>query len=77
MMLVITRKTAESFIIGDDIRINILGVNGDKIKIGIDAPKNVRIMRSEVYETIRNNIEAVTSDKLPDLDLLKKKIVKK
>jgi carbon storage regulator len=75
-MLVITRKATESFIIGDNIRINILGVNGDKIKIGIEAPKDVKIMRSEVYETIRNNMEAVTSQKLPDLELLKRKILK-
>ncbi|HOJ47958.1 MAG TPA: carbon storage regulator CsrA [Bacillota bacterium] len=76
-MLVITRKVAESFIIGDNIRINILSVSGDKIKIGIEAPKDVKIMRTEVYETICNNIEAVTTEKLPDLELLKKKILKK
>jgi carbon storage regulator len=75
-MLVITRKAAESFIIGDNIRISILGVNGDKIKIGIEAPKDVAIMRSEVYDTIHNNIEAVAAQKLPDLELLKRRIFK-
>lgn len=75
-MLVITRKATESFIIGDNIRVNILSVSGDKIKIGIEAPKDVKIIRTEVYETIRNNIEAVNAQKLPDLDLLKRKILK-
>jgi len=69
-MLVITRKPSESFDIGDNIRVHILDVSGDKVKIGIDAPKDVKIFRSEVYETIRSNIlatSAITPDKLSAL----------
>ena len=69
-MLVITRKPSESFDIGDNIRVSILDVYGDKVKIGIEAPKDVKIFRSEVYETIRSNIlatSAITPDKLSAL----------
>ncbi|HAN20834.1 MAG: hypothetical protein A2Y15_04865 [Clostridiales bacterium GWF2_36_10] len=75
-MLVITRKASDSFTVGDDIKVSILEINGDKVKIGIDAPKNIIIMRSEVLDTMRNNIEAVaTLDKISDLELLKQRIV--
>ena len=75
-MLVITRKPSESFDIGDNIRVNILDVNGDKVKIGIDAPKDVKIFRSEVYETIRSNILATTAITPDKLSLLKPKMKK-
>nr|WP_289037045.1 carbon storage regulator CsrA [uncultured Allobacillus sp.] len=51
-MLVLTRKTGESIQIGDDITIKVVAVEGDQIKLGIDAPKNVDIHRSEIYEQI-------------------------
>ena len=51
-MLVLTRKTGESIQIGDDITIKIVAVEGDQIKLGIDAPKNVDIHRSEIYQQI-------------------------
>lgn len=76
-MLVITRKSAESFTIGDNVKVNILEINGEKVKIGIDAPKDIIIMRSEVLETIRNNIEAVSTGNLPNIDLLKQRMIKK
>jgi carbon storage regulator (csrA) len=75
-MLVISRKTSESFTIGDDIVIKILEVSGDKIKIGIEAPKDVKVMRSEILETIRSNIEAVAALNQKKLDLLEHKIIK-
>jgi carbon storage regulator len=73
-MLVITRKASESFIIGDDIKIVILDINGDKVKIGIDAPKDIIILRSEVAETINNNIEAVSATMPKDIELLKQRV---
>ncbi|MBR7552684.1 carbon storage regulator CsrA [Allobacillus sp. GCM10007491] len=51
-MLVLTRKTGESIQIGDDITIKVVAVEGDQIKLGIDAPKNVDIYRSEIYQQI-------------------------
>lgn len=77
-MLVITRKASDSFAIGDNIKVNILEINGEKVKIGIEAPKNIIIMRSEVLDTMRNNMEAVSSDgELSNLELLKQRIVLK
>ena len=51
-MLVLTRKTNQSIMIGDDIEISILSVTGDKVRIGIDAPRDVAVFRKEVYEVI-------------------------
>ena len=74
-MLVITRKSSESFTIGDNIKVNILETNGEKVKIGIEAPKDIVIMRCEVLDTIRNNIEAVATNKIPDLSMLKQRMI--
>ncbi|SDQ25254.1 carbon storage regulator, CsrA [Virgibacillus subterraneus] len=59
-MLVLTRKQNESIQIGDDIEIKVLAIDGDQIKLGIDAPKSIDIHRKEVYLDIQNqNNEAV------------------
>jgi carbon storage regulator len=54
-MLVISRKIGESLILGDNIRINVASVSGDKVTIAIDAPKEVKIVREELLETIQAN----------------------
>jgi carbon storage regulator len=67
-MLVLTRKLKEAIQIGDDIEIKILSVDGDQIKIGIDAPKNIEIHRKEVYLAIQQeNNEAVKEISLDGL----------
>lgn len=59
-MLVLSRKKGESIMIGKDIEIVILQTEGDTVKIGIQAPKNVEILRKEIYENIQqSNAEAV------------------
>ncbi|UJL45341.1 carbon storage regulator CsrA [Virgibacillus sp. NKC19-16] len=66
-MLVLTRKQNESIQVGDDIEIKILGVEGDQIKLGIEAPKSVDIYRKEIYLDIQEqNSEAahISSDLL-------------
>ena len=73
-MLVISRKPGESFVVGNDIKISILEINGEKIKIGIDAQKKIRVMRSEVLDTEKSNIEAVLSEGPSDLQIIKQKI---
>ncbi len=57
-MLIISRKLGESFFIGDDIEICLLEAQNDKIKIGISAPKSVKIMRKELLETKKTNRQA-------------------
>ena len=52
-MLVLTRKLNEAIQIGDDIEIKILSIEGEQIKIGIDAPKNIEIHRKEVFLAIQ------------------------
>lgn len=52
-MLVLSRKKDESIIIGDQIELKILSVDGDQVKLGIVAPKSVKVYRSEVYESIQ------------------------
>jgi len=61
-MLVLARKPNESIIIGDSIAVTVLGIEGDQVKLGITAPKEITIHRQEVYEQIKNaNIEAAKS----------------
>jgi carbon storage regulator len=57
-MLVISRQPGDSLLIGDNIKITILEVSGDRIKIGIDAPRSVPVVRTEVLDTTRSNLEA-------------------
>jgi carbon storage regulator len=58
-MLVLTRKTGESIIIDKDIVLTVLEVKGDKIKVGIEAPSEIKIYRKEIYDEIKDaNIEA-------------------
>jgi carbon storage regulator len=63
-MLVLSRKKDESIMIGDQIELKILSVEGDQVKLGIIAPKNVKVYRSEVYESIQQqNKEALNVSK--------------
>ena len=54
-MLILTRKLGQSLIIGDGIEVSIVDVSGDKVKVGISAPKDVKILRSELAETMEVN----------------------
>ena len=59
-MLVLSRKKDESIMIGDQIELKILSIDGDQVKLGIVAPKNIKVYRSEVYESIqKQNKEAL------------------
>ncbi len=56
-MLVLSRQSDESIIIGDNIRVTIVEVRGDKVRIGIDAPRDVAVHRQEIYDAIRRETE--------------------
>lgn len=66
-MLVLTRKIDETILLGDDIEITIVEIKGDKVQIGIKAPKNITILRKELYQEVSDeNLKAqeITVDKL-------------
>lgn len=71
-MLVLSRKTGESIVIGSDIIVTLLDVRGDQVRIGIDAPRSVSVHRQEVHdELVRINRES-TGTKTADLSRLPK-----
>lgn len=62
-MLVLSRQKDESIMIGDGIRITVVDIRGDKVRLGITASKDVKIFRTEVYDAIqRQNEEAARTD---------------
>lgn len=54
-MLVLTRKANQSIMIGDDIEVSVLAIMGEKVRIGIDAPRSVPVYRKEVYVEIQRD----------------------
>lgn len=65
-MLVLTRKQNEGILIGDDILISVINIEGDKIRLGIEAPKNVRVIREELIKEIgQENKMAANSEYRP------------
>ncbi|HHV74876.1 MAG TPA: carbon storage regulator CsrA [Thermoanaerobacterium sp.] len=74
-MLILTRKIGQSLIIGDDVEIKVVSIDGENVKIGISAPKNVTVVRKELLEVKDENKKAINIDK----SSLKKleKIIKK
>jgi carbon storage regulator len=60
-MLVLTRKAGESIVIGSEIRVTVLEMQGRQIRLGIDAPAEVTVHRGEVYERIREENERAAS----------------
>jgi carbon storage regulator len=65
-VLVLTRKSNQSIMIGDDIEISVLAVMGEKVRIGIEAPRAVPVFRREVYVEIQE--EGGDTDDRPDVD---------
>ncbi len=51
-MLILTRKFSETIVVGDDIRVSVLGVKGAQVKLGIEAPKDLTVHREEVYSKV-------------------------
>ncbi|MDS1029510.1 carbon storage regulator CsrA [Bacillota bacterium LX-D] len=73
-MLVLTRKKKQALILGENIKITVVAVEGDKVKLGIEAPSDLKIYREEIFEAIKQeNAAAVQLNKemLGDLDLLR------
>jgi len=60
-MLILTRRITESIIIGDDVKITVLGVKGNQVRLGIDAPKDISVHREEIYERIQQEKNGISS----------------
>jgi len=68
-MLVLSRQKDESIVIGDDIEVTIVDVRGDKVRLGITAPKSIPVHRREIYEAIqREKAEAGKAEKKAEAD---------
>jgi carbon storage regulator len=65
-MLILTRRVGETVMIGDDVTITVLGVKGNQVRVGINAPKHVAVHREEIYERIKREQEPedVAAEKL-------------
>ena len=68
-VLVLTRKSNQSIMIGDDIEISVLAVMGEKVRIGIEAPRAVPVFRREVYVEIQEETDAPGQEENSDLGL--------
>lgn len=55
-MLILTRRTGETVMIGNEVTLTVLGVKGNQVRIGINAPKNVPVHREEIYERIKREL---------------------
>lgn len=64
-MLVLSRKKNEVIVIRDDIRIVVVDVKGDKVRLGIEAPRDISVHRSEVYDAIHRAVQSLCSHEFP------------
>ena len=62
-MLILTRRVGETVMIGDEVTITVLGVKGNQVRVGINAPKSVAVHREEIYERIKREQQGETGDK--------------
>jgi carbon storage regulator len=62
-MLVLTRKSNQSIMIGDDIEVSVLAIMGEKVRIGIEAPRSIPVFRKEVYLEIQQDSSAPEEDR--------------
>ncbi len=61
-MLILTRRIGETLIIGDDVNITVLGVKGNQVRLGINAPKDVSVHREEIYLRIQQEKEGTETE---------------
>jgi len=58
-MLILTRRVGETLVIGDDVTVTVLGVRGNQVRLGVNAPKDVAVHREEIYQRIQNEKDVV------------------
>jgi carbon storage regulator len=54
MMLILTRRIGETLMVGDEVTVTVLGVKGNQVRLGVNAPKNVSVHREEIYQRIQS-----------------------
>lgn len=64
-MLILTRRVGESVVIGDKVSVTVLGVKGNQVRLGVDAPRDVSVHREEIYAKIREEDGNVAGDEPP------------
>jgi carbon storage regulator len=65
-MLILTRRVGETLMIGDSVTVTVLGVKGNQVRIGINAPKDVAVHREEIFQRIHRGEQAATGSHTPD-----------
>jgi carbon storage regulator len=65
MMLILTRRTGEAVVVGKQTKLTVLGVRGDTVRIGFDAPKEIAIHREEIYERINRVVTSMGEPEAP------------
>ena len=61
-MLILTRRVGETVMIGDSVTVTVLGVKGNQVRLGVNAPKDVAVHREEIYERIKREQDGGTAD---------------
>jgi carbon storage regulator len=61
-MLILTRRVGETVMIGNDVTVTVLGVKGNQVRVGINAPKTIAVHREEIYERIKREQEGSTGN---------------